>query len=95
MSTNVVEQLLFPTVPSILTFDFDLFLGSFLTFWGPNGLILVLGRVQKLFWIFTHAVEQLLFSTVPSILTFDFDLILGPFLAFWGPNGNGLFWGSR
>ena len=25
--------------PSILTFDFDLILWSFLTFWGPNGLL--------------------------------------------------------
>ena len=28
-STCVVEQLLFSVVPSILTFDFDLILGSF------------------------------------------------------------------
>ena len=28
-STHVVEQLLFSIVPSILTFDFDLILGSF------------------------------------------------------------------
>ena len=34
------EQLLFPMFPSILTFDFDLILGLFLTFWGPNGLLL-------------------------------------------------------
>ena len=27
---------LFSIVPSILTFDFDLILGSFLTFWAPN-----------------------------------------------------------
>ena len=38
VSIHVVEQLLFPIVPLILTFDFDLILGSFLTFWGPNGL---------------------------------------------------------
>ena len=31
-STHVVEQLLVSTFPSILTFDFDLILGSFLTF---------------------------------------------------------------
>ena len=58
-STHVVEQLLFSMLPSILTFDFDLILGSFLTFCGPNGLFLGLGfhnglflgwgRVQKLF----------------------------------------------
>jgi len=39
-STHVVEQLLFSIVPSILTFTFDLISGSFLTFWGPNGLFL-------------------------------------------------------
>ena len=39
-STQVVEQLSFSMFPLILTFDFDLILGSFLTFWCPNGLIL-------------------------------------------------------
>ena len=34
-STHVVEQLLFSMFSSILTFDFDLIFGSFLTFWGP------------------------------------------------------------
>ena len=42
-STHEVEQLSFSMLPSILTFDFDLILGSFLTFWGPNGLFLGLG----------------------------------------------------
>ena len=42
-STHVIEQLLFSIVPSILTFDFDLILGSFLTFWGPNWLIFGVG----------------------------------------------------
>ena len=42
-STHVVELLSFSMFPSILTFDFDLILGSFLTFWGPNGLCLGLG----------------------------------------------------
>ena len=64
-SAHVVKQFLFSIVPSILTLDFDLILGSFFTFWGPNGL----------FWdsktIFgpNHVVEQLLSS---SILTFLF-----------------------
>ena len=39
-STHVLEQLLSSMFPSILTFDFDLILGSFYTFWGPNGLFL-------------------------------------------------------
>ena len=41
---------LFSTVPSILTFDFDLLLGSFFTFGGPNGLFSGRDRFQKLFW---------------------------------------------
>ena len=39
-STHIVEQLLLLIVSSILTFDFDLILGSFLTFWCPNGVLL-------------------------------------------------------
>ena len=73
--------------PSILTFDFDLILGSFLTFWGPNGLFLGLGLGSTSYLGSTHVVEQLSFSLFLSILTFDSDLILGSFLAFWGPNG--------
>ena len=46
-STRVVEQLSFSMFPSIMTFDFDLILGSFLTFWGPNGLFLGLGYGSK------------------------------------------------
>ena len=42
-STHVFEQLSFSMFLSILTFDFDLILGSFLSFWGPNGLFLLLG----------------------------------------------------
>ena len=34
-STHIVQQLLFSLFPSILTFDFDLILGSFLTFFWP------------------------------------------------------------
>ena len=37
-STRVVEQPSFSLFLSILRFDFELILGSFLTFWGPNGL---------------------------------------------------------
>ena len=54
------EQLLFSMYPSMLTFDFDLALESFLTVCGPNGLFLGLGfpnglflgwsRVRQLFW---------------------------------------------
>ena len=60
-STHVVEQLLFSIVPSILTFDFDLILGSFFTFWGHNGLFMVPGQDSKTGFRSTHVVEQLLF----------------------------------
>ena len=70
--------------PSILTFDFDLTLGSFLTFWGPNGLFLGLEKGLKTVLGSTHVVEQLLFSMFPLIMNFDFDLILGLFLNFFG-----------
>ena len=49
--THVVEQLSFSMFPLILTFDFDLILWSFLTFWCPIGLLLGdLGGVRKLPW---------------------------------------------
>ena len=75
-STHVVDQLLFSIVPLILTFDFDLILGPFLAFLGPNGLFLEL-RSSKTVLGSTHVVEQLSFYMFPSILTFEFDLILG------------------
>ena len=90
-STHVVEQLLFSLFPSILKFDFDLILGLFLTFLGPNWLFLNSMWGSKTVLGYTHVVEQLLFSMVPSILTFDLYLILGSFLTFWGPNE--VFWG--
>ena len=46
-STHVVEQLSFSMIPSILTFEFDSILGSFLTFWSPNGLFFVVGQGSK------------------------------------------------
>ena len=47
--THIVEQLLFSIVPSVLTYDFDLILGSFFTFWGHDGLFFGQGRIQKPF----------------------------------------------
>ena len=85
-STSVVDQLLFSIVPSILTFDFDLILESFFTFWGPNGLILGSGVGSKIVFGSTHVVEQLLFSKVPSILTLDwviFGFRIGLENCFW------------
>jgi len=76
-STHVVEQLSFSLFLSILTFTFDLILGSFLTFWGLNGLLFGLGKGSYTVLGSTHVVEKLSFSLLPLILTFDFDLILG------------------
>ena len=73
---------------SILTFDFNLIFGSFLTFLGPNGLFLGLGKGPKTVLGSTYVVKQLSFSMFLSILTFDFALILGYFFfTFWGPSG--------
>ena len=65
-------------IRSILTFKFDLFLGSFMTFVSLNGLFLGHERIKKNVLGSTHVVEQLLFSMFSSILTFYFDLYLGP-----------------
>ena len=61
-----LEQLLFSMFSSILTFDFDLILGSLLTFFGLNGLF----RGPKTDFWFIHVAEQLLFSIVTLILIF-------------------------
>ena len=83
----MVEHLSFSLFLSILTFDLDLILGTFLTFWGPNGLFLGFGKGSYTVLGSTHVVEQLSFSLLPSILTFDFDLFLGSFLILLGLNG--------
>ena len=67
-SSHAVQQLSFSMFPSILRFDFDLILGSFLTLGGPNGLFLGLGKGSNTFLGSTHVVEQLLFSLFPSLL---------------------------
>ena len=64
-STHVVEQLSFALFLSILTFTFDLILGSFLTFGGPKGLFLGLGKGSYTVLESTHVVEQLSFSLLP------------------------------
>ena len=74
-STHFVQQLLFSMFNSILIFEYDLILGSYLMFWGPNGLFLGSGLGSKIVFGSTHVANQLLFSIVSSILTFDFDLI--------------------
>ena len=49
---------------SILTFDFDLILGSFLSYWGPNWLFLGFGQGLTTVLGSTYVVEQLSFSYV-------------------------------
>ena len=66
---------------------FYFILGSFLNFWGPNGLFWGFGWGSTTVLGSTHVLEQLSFSMFLSNLTFDFDLTLGSFLNFWGPNG--------
>ena len=87
MSTHVAEQLLFSIVSLLLTFDFDLILGSIFAFWGLNGLFLELEWGLRTVLGSTLVLEQLSFYLCLSILTFYFDLIWGSFLTFWGPNG--------
>ena len=72
-STHIVQQLLFALFPSIKTFDFDLILGSFLTFWDPNRLFLGLGKGANTVSGATHVVKHFSFSMFLSFLTFDFD----------------------
>ena len=76
--TQKAEPLLFSMVPLILTFNFDLILGSFLSFQGSNGCF-GLEEGLKTFSGSSHIAEQLLFPMLPSILIFDFDQIWGCF----------------
>ena len=57
-STHIVQQLLFFLLPPILTFDYDSIWGSFLTFWGLNGLFLGPMLGQKTLLVSIHVVEQ-------------------------------------
>ena len=67
--THVVEQPSFSLFLSIQTFDFDSILGSFFTFWGPNGLFLGLRKIPNTVLGSTHVlhdvVEQLSLSMLP------------------------------
>ena len=83
-STYAVEQLSFSLFFSILTFYFDLILGSFFTFWGPNELYLGLGKGSNTVLGSTHVVEQLSFCMFPSILVLVSTQFWGHF-DFLGP----------
>ena len=63
--THIVEQLSFSMFLSIMSFEFDLILGPFFTFWGPNGLFLGLGKGPNTVLGSTHVVEQLSCSMIP------------------------------
>ena len=53
-STYAVKQLLFSMFPSILIFDFDLILGSILTFCGPLWAIFRVGvGFKNYFWVYS------------------------------------------
>ena len=80
-----MQQLLFSMFDLILIFEYDLILGSYLMFWGPNGLFVCSELGSKIVFGSTHVANQLLFSIVSSIRTFDFDLIFGAFFHFLGP----------
>ena len=90
-STHIVQKLLFSLFPSILTFDFNLILWLFLTFWGPNWLFLG-SMFKNCFGLHSCSWTTLVFYDSPNsdILI---DLIFGSFLFVWGPNG--LVWGSE
>ena len=84
-STHVGEQLLFSIVSSILTFYFDLILGSFLAFWGPNGLFLG--------WIGLKAVWGLLILTSTfCFLSFALFLLYNVVLSSYGGRGGRWWW---
>ena len=81
-------------IPSILTFEFGLILGSFLSFWGPN--VLVCGievGFDNSFGIYSCS-RTTFISMFLSILTFDFDLILGSFFTFGALMGCFWAWGK-
>ena len=86
-STHVVEHLSYSMFLSILTVEFDLILGFFFTFWGPNGQFLGLRKSSKTVLESTHVVEQLSLSMFLSILAFDFDIIFELFFTFLSLNG--------
>ena len=62
---HIDRKLLFSMLPSILTFNFCLILGSFFGIWGPNGRILGFMKSSKTFWGSICIAEQLLFSILP------------------------------
>ena len=58
-------------IPSILTFDFNLILGLFFTFCGPNGLFLVQCGDQKLFGFHSYS-----WTTLISYDSLNSDILI-------------------
>ena len=72
-----------------MTFDFDLILGSYLTFWGPNGLFLGLGvGFENCFGVYSCSWTTFIFYvSIHSDIWFRLKLLLkfcGPSCAFFG-----------
>ena len=86
-STHIVEQLSFSMFPSILIFYFDLILGSFLSFWGPNGFVLGIGvEFENCFGVYSCICLTFILYVLANF-GIGFYIILGSLLTFWGPNG--------
>ena len=86
-STHVIEPFSMSLFPSIATFDFDLILGPFLNFWGPNGVFFGVGvEFKNCFGFYSCSCSTfILYVSVNSGI--GFYSILGSLLTFWGPNG--------
>ena len=69
--------------PSILTFDFDLILRSFLTFWGPNGLFLGSGKVSKTILGSPYTHYNFCFQSIALFLLYHVILSLCGWLGRW------------
>ena len=65
-------------IPKIMTFEFDLIFGMFVTFWGPNGLLWGLGWGFTTVLGSTHVVELSFskFDDVIILLTYRSDYFL-------------------
>ena len=63
---RITEQLLFLMLSSILTFNFDHILGSFLAFGCSNGLFMRLEQSSKTIFRSTYTAKQLSFSLFNS-----------------------------
>jgi len=84
-SIHEVEQLSLSLVPWVLTFEFDLILGSFMSFWALIGWIggPQWSRVRPMFWGLLMKLTTFIFYVY-----FNSDFILGSFLLCGALMGN-------